>query len=868
MFQLRKAISKAMTQVSGMPKTLSSMLLSPTVGQGEHATAMQFDALEPRTLMAVNVLQALPDLVIDRNQPAETVNLNGRYDNPDLNGTIARFNTTLGQINVLLYDQAGPGITRTTPITVTNFLQYITAGRYNDQIIHRSVPGFIIQGGGFSLPTDIGEAPAAITTFAQIQNEAGNSNIRGTIAMAKLGGSVNSATSQWFFNLANNAGNLDNQNGGFTAFGRVILGLNVMDALANVPTFNFGGAFTDLPLRNYENGQVDPTTPENYLDIDITTIPELTYTVTSTNSTLVNATINGTDLNLSYGANASGSATVTVRATSADGSFTEDAFIVRINAAPVIANLNPSAPNVGRNSPFSLSLGSATDDAGISKVDFYRDTNGNNALDIGVDTLVGTDTSPDGGWSITTDTNGLQLGTQRYFAVATDTNNLASQTITNTINIVNAAPIISAFTVTPNPAEGRVPITLNATATDSDGAVAFVRFFLDSNRNGIFDANTDTLIAEDNNSSDGFSTVVDTANTNFGESRYFAIATDAEGQVGATISVVSVINSPFSVGNLTPSSDTILRNQQLTLTASNIFIPAGKKIKTVEFYIDTNGNGTFDNEDKRIGSSSVRNGVASIKKSTRGMPEGDVKFFTRVKDNLNEWSPATSTTVNILNNAPTVKSMRVTPTLVKNPNDNITMTISGGKDVDGKIVEVRYYRDTATGESAADGILNTETDALLGIVTSPTGSFRLVLPSTDFAPGIGRVFAVAYDTSGAASGVVTNTFRKNAPPVIETLTATPLPGNSNTSIFSLAAAGVGDSDGTIRSVEFFFDFNGNSTLDARGDKSVGRGKLLGGVWFLDARLRNLNPGEYTLFARAQDNSGGYSAASPIRVTVV
>lgn len=867
MYQMRKTISKAMTYVCGMPKTLSSMFSNHIDARGHKTAALQVDALESRAMMTVNVVNALPDLVIERNQPAQVVNLNGRYDNPDLNGTIARFNTTLGQINVLLYDQTGPGITRTTPITVTNFLQYITAGRYNDQIIHRSVPGFIIQGGGFSLPTAVGEAPAAITTFPQIQNEAGNSNIRGTIAMAKQANSVNSATGQWFFNLANNAGNLDNQNGGFTAFGRVVLGLNVMDALANVPTFNFGGAFTDLPLRNYENGQLDPTTPSNYLDIDITTIPEITYTVISSNSTLVTAAINGTNLNLSYGANASGSATVTVRATSADGTFTDDAFVVRINAAPVIGNLNPSAPNIGRNSPFTLSLGTATDDAGISKVDFYRDTNANNALDIGIDTLVGTDTSADGGWSVATDTNGLQLGTQRYFAVATDTNNVVSETITNTINIVNAAPVISAFTVTPNPAEGRVPITLNATAADSDGAVAFVRFYLDSNRNGVFDASTDTLIAEDNNSSDGFATVIDTTNTNFGESRYFAVATDSEGQVGATSSVVSVINSPFSVGSFTSSPETILRNQQLTLTASNIFIPAGKKVKSVEFYFDTNGNGNYDASDKRIGTSSLRNGVATLKTSTRGLPVGEVKYFTRVKDNLNEFSPATSTTVTILNNAPTVKSMRVSPTTVKNPTDPITLSISGSKDLDGKIVEVRYYRDTATGESATDGVLNTETDALLGTVTTPAGSFRLVIPSTDFAPGIGRVFAVAYDTNGAASNVVTNTFRKNAPPVIETLTATPLPGNATTAIFSLAASGVGDSDGTIRSVEFFLDFNGNSTLDARGDKSVGRGKLLGGIWFVDARLRNLTPGEYTLFARAQDNTGGYSAASSVRVVV-
>ena len=70
--------------------------------------------------------------------------------------------------------------------------------------------------------------------------------------MAKLAGDANSATNQWFFNLANNAANLDNQNGGFTVFGEITGdGMAVLDALAALPTYNFDGALTDLPLQNY-----------------------------------------------------------------------------------------------------------------------------------------------------------------------------------------------------------------------------------------------------------------------------------------------------------------------------------------------------------------------------------------------------------------------------------------------------------------------------------------------------------------------------------------------------------------------------------------------------------------------------------------
>ena len=62
----------------------------------------------------------------------------------------------------------------------------------------------------------------AVPTYPAIQNEYGISNLRGTVAMAKLGSDPNSATSQWFINLADNSSNLDNQNGGFTVFGRVV----------------------------------------------------------------------------------------------------------------------------------------------------------------------------------------------------------------------------------------------------------------------------------------------------------------------------------------------------------------------------------------------------------------------------------------------------------------------------------------------------------------------------------------------------------------------------------------------------------------------------------------------------------------------
>ena len=153
--------------------------------------------------------------------------------------------TVLGDVEVELFDEA-------TPQTVANFLQYVTDGDYNSSFIHRSMPGFIIQGGGFTFIDDLA---ANVPADPPVVNEPGISNTRGTLAMAKLPGDPDSATSEWFINLADNSANLDAQNGGFTVFGKVVGdGMDVVDAIAALQVWNAGAPFTDLPLINYPGG--------------------------------------------------------------------------------------------------------------------------------------------------------------------------------------------------------------------------------------------------------------------------------------------------------------------------------------------------------------------------------------------------------------------------------------------------------------------------------------------------------------------------------------------------------------------------------------------------------------------------------------
>ena len=183
----------------------------------------------------------------------------------DSDRTTVYVNTVLGSFSIELLDDVSPN-------TVANFLNYVRDGDYDGTFFHRAIPGFILQGGGFSMGTD-GEV-SEVPSDPPVANEFRLSNIRGTIAMAKVGGNPNSATNQWFVNLADNSANLDAQNGGFTVFARVRGdGMDIVDAIVAQPISNFGGVFSDTPTIDYFSGAVSR---EHLVNINSMTVIEST----------------------------------------------------------------------------------------------------------------------------------------------------------------------------------------------------------------------------------------------------------------------------------------------------------------------------------------------------------------------------------------------------------------------------------------------------------------------------------------------------------------------------------------------------------------------------------------------------------------
>lgn len=139
-------------------------------------------------------------------------------------GPRVEMQTNLGKIVVELEAEKAPK-------TVANFLSYVDDGSYNNSLFHRVIPGFVAQAGGYNA----GFNP--LPTNTPVENESGNglSNRRGTLAMARMS-DPNSATRQFYFNLNDNASLDANVQLGYTVFGTVVSGLDVLEKIADKPT--------------------------------------------------------------------------------------------------------------------------------------------------------------------------------------------------------------------------------------------------------------------------------------------------------------------------------------------------------------------------------------------------------------------------------------------------------------------------------------------------------------------------------------------------------------------------------------------------------------------------------------------------------
>lgn len=288
------------------------------------------NSLAIRILDAPVATNPIPAQNLTLGEGAVTINLTDKFTDPDASSAV-RVKTNLtnpGYMDFILFDAAAP-------LHVANFMGYVNRGDYTNTVFHRSISGFISQAGAFRTAT----GPTAFTkvaTQAPVTNEPGISNVRGTVALAKVDGDPSSGTNQFFVNTANNGPNLDFQNGGFTVFARVTApGMKVVDSMARIPRGTYSvtvdstaSTFTDYPSI----AETPPATLDNTKSVKIlsaSSIPTLTYIVLSnSNSSAVTASIVNGGLLLTPVA--LGTSTIVIRATDLEFQSVTQSFVVTV----------------------------------------------------------------------------------------------------------------------------------------------------------------------------------------------------------------------------------------------------------------------------------------------------------------------------------------------------------------------------------------------------------------------------------------------------------------------------------------------------------------------------------------------------------
>ncbi|MBP7142190.1 MAG: peptidylprolyl isomerase [Opitutaceae bacterium] len=279
--------------------------------------------VSPTTSAAFEPLAAIP------SGGTVTIDLKSHFSVSEVpSQQLVRFVTTNGTIVVEMLADAAP-------LNVANFLGYVDSGTYTNTVIHRTAvfdrtttTAAIVQGGGYKLP-----APVLLPVQAQtpVALEPVLPNTRGTLAAARLGSDVNSATSEWYFNVADNTralGTIVNDDAGnevsvtpaYTVFGRVVAGIDTVDSLANQSRMNIGSIFQDFPYRDYQFDR--PMSAANTIVVSsverIGVYPGagaglLEFVAQSSDPAIVAVTVSGSTLSLQPGARL-GTAVIQVKA--------------------------------------------------------------------------------------------------------------------------------------------------------------------------------------------------------------------------------------------------------------------------------------------------------------------------------------------------------------------------------------------------------------------------------------------------------------------------------------------------------------------------------------------------------------------------
>ena len=502
----------------------------------------------------------------------------------------------------------------------------------------------------------------------------------------------------------------------------------------------------------------------------------------------------------------------------------------------------------------------------VVDAEVYLDSNGDGQLQPESDLLLGPLTTPRGTRFYYSENfipaAGWPSGTVQCLVRVQDVRGAWTVLEPVTLTVRNVAPTIARLAAPALVAPG-ADLTMTARAVRDDLAVTRVRFYHDSNRDGILQPESDTLLASQDVTpwqalTPGHVGVnVSTAGLADGMHRFFAIATDDEGMDGAAISTTVLIShQPAPAITLQSSPVRIAAPANVALMA----IPTAGNAVAVEFYRDSNADGILQPEtDELLGIDSYGADGWGILKSTAGVQPGTHTYFARARDGREIWGEPAAAAVTVTE-PPAVGGLVLDADVITRK-ERLTLTATGLADADGAVVAVWFYRD-ADGNGICEPLL----DEWLGTDTNSADGWSWSGLATGFASGEQNAFALALDSDGAWSAPASATIRvNNLPPTMTGLQAK-LEISNGAPTLRLLVPKTSDLDGKTFRVEFYRDSNNDGILQPDEDELLGRRLLTAsGAGGLLVTASKVKSGRY--FARVRDEEGLWSRPTSAQVKV-
>ncbi len=317
------SLDSATGRITGSPVTRGrfAATVQATLSNGTIATQrLRITIFRPVPALTGPVASLpIPPASLQRGAAPPAIDLSTHFRDPDVSQA-ARVTFNTGSIDFAFFPEAAPQ-------TVANFTGYLSRGDYLNTIIHRSVPGFVLQGGGYRAEP----GTPSISRQPPVVNEPEITNARGTVAMAKLGGDPDSATCEYFISLADNAANLNNQNDGFTVFARVAgNGMQVADTIAALEIRNYSSVNSVLGACPVTSPPPAAFSTDSLVRIlSAGPVAPLSFAVESLHPSICTASVTGSALSLNP--LAEGTATIRITARDLDNLTVSASLTVTVN---------------------------------------------------------------------------------------------------------------------------------------------------------------------------------------------------------------------------------------------------------------------------------------------------------------------------------------------------------------------------------------------------------------------------------------------------------------------------------------------------------------------------------------------------------